>query len=158
MKSFLLKFCQLVCVVLLITFVVFICTKDSISNQPFEKVESAVSDVCDLQQLVERDGLEVKKQFGIVAEEFSGFCYYSSDSVMDVRELFVIRYQTREQRDQLLASVKKYIEDKMLLFEGYAPKESELLEKHLLVAEKGYLLFYVGEDTVGVSAAFRESL
>lgn len=158
MKSFLLKICQLICVGLLITFVVFVCTKDSVSNQPFESVSKAVVGSCDLQQLIERDGLRLKKQFGIESQSFPEFVYYSSDSVMDVRELLVIRYETKEQRDYLSGVLEGYIEEKTEIFEGYAPKESELLENYLLVAQKGYLLFYVGEDTVGASAAFKESL
>lgn len=158
MKSFLLKLCQLVCVGLLVTFVVFVCTKDSVSKQPFEKVSSAVISVTELEKLSERDGLRLKKQFGIEAQSLPGFIYYSSDSVMDVRELLVIRYESKEQRDYLSGVLEGYIEEKTEIFEGYAPKESELLENYLLVAQKGYLLFYVGDNTAGVSAAFKESL
>lgn len=158
MKKFLLKSGELICIVLLALFIVFISSREKPSEQKIEDVGAAVLSVCDTKELIEGDELRLKKQFGFEEGSFGDFIYYSSDSVMDVREVLILNFTDEETKKSVIEKMEGYIEEKQKLFDGYAPKESALLESHVLISERGYLLFYVGENAEEVSAVFKESL
>lgn len=158
MKKVFLRSGEALFVVLLALFIVFISSQDKISKEPFEKVSKEVISACDLNGLEKRDGLRFKKQFSLETENFGGFVYYSSDSVMDVRELVIISLKDMSQQDKTADSIKVYVKEKQKLFEDYAPEESEMLSSHVLIAKKGYILFYVGNETEKVAQVFEQSL
>ncbi len=158
MKNIFLKSGELLCIVCLALFIIFVSSQDKVSNTPFEQVSSAVTSACDTDELVKRDALKLKKVFSFEPDAFDGFTYYSSDSVMDVREVLVIRLKDQSQQQAVTDAISKYVTDKHTLFEGYAPKESELLASHVLIAQNGYVLFYIGQNSELVSSSFQQSL
>lgn len=158
MKKFFLRLGEALCVLLLIAFVAFVSSQDKISAVPFKEVSKAVTSACDLKQLNKRDKLELKRKFSLDAADFKGFAYYSSDSVMDVRELLIVSADNKEALKKAQEKISLYVSEKAQLFEGYAPKESELISSHVLTEKKGYLLFYIGQEKEKVLSAFSESL
>lgn len=149
---------EVICVLLLFLFIGFVSAQNKISTAPFENVAQAVTDACELKQLNERDKLTLKRKFSLEGDDFKGFIYYSSDSVMDVRELLVVSSDNKEVLSQTKEQISLYVEQKGKTFEGYAPEESELISSHVLIEKKGYLLFYIGEEKEKVISAFSESL
>lgn len=158
MKKSLLRLGEAVCVVLLVLFIFFTSSQDTLSDTPFEDVSKAVTEACNLEGLISRDRLALKKKFSFEADGFNGFTYYSSDSVMDVRELLVIGVKDESSAKALVKALEGYAEEKENIFDGYAPKESELISSRVLIDKKGYVLFYVGEEREKVVSAFSESL
>ena len=158
MKKFLLRLGEAACVLLLIGFIVFVSSQDKISTTPFKEVSKAVSAECNLKELEKRDKLELKRKFSLDAADFSGSIYYSSNSVMDVRELLILSADNKESLEAAKEKIEKYVSEKAELFEGYAPKESELIASHILTEKKGYLLFYIGNEKEKVLSAFSQIL
>lgn len=156
MKKKDLRLGELICVALLFIFILAVSSQDKISNTSFEDVSKAVRNVCVLEGLESRDELYLKKKFGFDSKSFGGVTCYSSDSVMDVRELIIIA--AGDASASVVDSLKKYVKDKENLFDGYAPRESELISSHVLLNKKGYILFYIGEEREKVVSAFSESL
>ena len=158
MKKFFLRLGELACVVLLAGFIAFICAEDKISTVPFEDVTKAVTSVCNLKELKKRDKLEFKSKFSIDATDYNGVLWYSSETVMDVRELIVIFTDDKVGMNAARETISKYVNEKAELFEGYAPKESELISSYVLTEKKGYLLFYIGDEKEKVASAFSEAV
>ena len=158
MKKFLLKTGELVCIVLLGVFIAVVCLQDSVSSQPFEAVEKTVTEVAVTEGLTSRDSLEVKKKLSLENDAYTDFICFSSDSVMDVRELMLFKVQDSNAVRTVSGKIKEYVEEKAKIFEGYAPEESSMLSAHVLIGKKGYVLFYVGEDKEAVASAFSKSL
>ena len=158
MKKLILRLGELACVFLLAGFIVFVVSQDKISTVPVKTVAKSVTSVCDLKELKKRDKLELKRKFSVDAASYRGFVYYSSETVMDVRELLVISADNTQDIKLLEEKISKYVSEKAELFEGYAPQESELISSHVLISKKGYLLFYIGNDKEKVVSAFSESL
>lgn len=158
MKKTLLRLGEVLCVVLLVGFIAFVSSEDKISTVPFKDVAKAVASACDLKELKKRDKLELKRKFSVDADDYTGFVYYSSETVMDVRELLIISSDNKDSLRAAKEILNKYVSEKAELFEGYAPKESELISSHVLTDKKGYLLFYIGGEKEKVLSAFTESL
>lgn len=158
MKKFFLRLGEVLCIVLLAVFIIFVSSRDKISATPFKEASKAVSSACNLKELKKRDKLEIKRKFSLDADDFKGFLYYSSDSVMDVREVLVLASDNKEALKAAEEKINAYVKEKGELFEGYAPEESELIASHVLTVKKGYLLFYIGQEKEKVVSAFSESL
>lgn len=158
MKKVILRLCEAACVLALAAFIVFVCSQDSISTVPFKQVAGAVTSASDLKELKKRDKLEFKDKFALDAKAYKGVLYYSSNSVMDVRELVILFTDNKQDLKAAQESIRAYVTEKGRLFEGYAPKESELISSHLLLNKKGYILFYIGEDKEKVLSAFSEAI
>ena len=133
-------------------------SQDKISTASFDEVSKAVFSVCDLNGLENCDKLELRRKLGFEADSYGSFTYYSSDSVMDVRELLIIFTDNEQVLSQTKEKLNDYVNEKHKLFENYAPEQSELLSSHLLTEKKGYLLFYVGDEKEKVLSAFSEKV
>lgn len=158
MKKVILRLGEIVCVLLLVGFIAFVSSEEKISTVPFKTVAKAVVGVCDLKELKKRDKLELKRKFSLDTADYNGFIYYSSETVMDVRELLIISSDNKDALKAAKEKLSQYANERAELFEDYAPKESELISSHVLTDKKGYLLFYVGQDKEKVLSAFTQSL
>lgn len=158
MKKVLLRLGELICVVLLGVIIAYVCVQDSVSQTPFETVESAVVAAADTEGLKARDALEIKKKLSLEGDAYTDFVCLSSDSVMDVRELMLFKATDANAVRALSERLEQYADEKTEIFEGYAPEESSMLSAHLLIGKKGYVLFYIGESKEAVASAFNGSL
>ena len=158
MKKFLLRLGEMLCFFALAAFIVFVSSQDKISTTPFRELAKAVTAECDLKELKKRDKLEIKDKFSFDTDTCNNVLYYSSESVMDVRELLIVFSENKDSLENAEEKIKSYVEKKQNLFEGYAPRESELISSHILTKKKGYILFYIGEDTEKAVSAFSESI
>lgn len=158
MKVRFLRLGEIICVALLAVFIVFVSSSDKLSTVPFDEVSASVMAECNLKGLIKRDKLELKGKFSLNSDEFTDFIYYSSNSVMDVRELLIVSCKEKQLLTDAEKKIKAYVEEKANLFEGYAPNESKLINSHVLESKKGYLIFYIGEETEKAASAFSQSL
>ena len=158
MKKFFIKLGEVLCVFLLAAFIAYVTSADRISTVPFSEVSAAVVSVADTGQLKKRDKLEFRNKYSLQAEDYKDFIWYSSESVMDVRELVIIFTQDKADAKKVKASIEAYAENKHSLFEGYAPEESEMISSYVLVQKKGYTLFCIGQDREKVLSVFYENI
>ena len=158
MNKKILRLAEALCVILLVAFIAYVSSMDKISTVPFEDVEAAVTAVSDIKELKKRDKLEFRNKFTLEAEDYINFVCYSSESVMDVRELVIVFTDNKEATEKIKNNLEAYVINKQELFEGYAPEESKMISSHTLLQKKGYTLFYIGKDKEKVLSAFSEKL
>lgn len=149
---------EIFCVLALILFVFFLTNDQGISNKSAAEVAEQVVKAMDVSELEERGKSEFKKQFGFNANDFDGVVYYSSDSVMQVRELLIVRLSDAAQAESLTEAIKTRMSEKKALFEGYAPEESALLGNYAIRESGGFVLFAVCDDPDAVISKFKKSL
>ena len=157
-KEFLIRAGEVLCVLLLGLFIFFITGNDSISDKTVKQVEKDVVKVFDVKKLQEIDKKQFKKQLKLDPDSFDGYCYYASDSVMDVREVLIIKLKDTAQAEDVMAALSSRVTQKNTLFENYAPKESDLLKNHVLVSKSGFVYFAVGKNAAKALEAFKSSL
>lgn len=157
MDKLLLRLSETVGILFLIAFIIFVSGDEKISTADPEELSASVISVTDTEGLSERNGIFLKKQFSVNPEELDYFCYFSSDSVMDVREYLIVKAD-KKVLQSLEESISSVLEEKQTLFRDYAPEQSALLDSGVLIHEKGYLLYAVGEDSDAVLSEFRDNL
>ena len=157
-KDVLIKIGEAVCVILLAVFIVFISSTDDICDKTVKQVVKPVVKVYDTEGLISIGKKQLKKQLKLDADSFDGYYYYASESVMDVREVLIIKLKDMADADTVLSVLESRVAEKTTLFDGYAPEASALLKSHVLVSESGFIYYAVGEDASEGLEAFKSSL
>ena len=157
MKKIVLRICEIVSLVCLAAFIMFVSADEKISDVNPKQLCKEVISVADTDELTKRDKLFIKKQYSVDASAYEYICHYSSDSVMDVREYLIVKTD-KENADILIDAIEKVRDEKQKLFESYAPEQSGLLLASSLVYEKGFLIYAVGENADEVLIKFRDNL
>ena len=152
---------ELLCVVVLVVFIVFLSGNSSISkasgNDVFKAVnaEIKISKTADIKKC---NNQRIKKEFGFTHHDFEYIAYYASDSVMEVRELLIIKLRDKTQLDFVESAVRKRVDEKAKLFKGYAPEQSAMLDKYILEYKKGFVIYAVSDNPDKLISAFKKAL
>lgn len=158
MKQYLVKIGEIASILCLIVFIGLASANGSVSSKGLEEVADSTASVMQLEGAQKQDLRQFRRQFGACADEFSEFVYYRCEDVMDVRELLIVKLPDGNDGSSIYSSAEKRLEEKRGLFDSYAPEQSALLNKAVLVSEQGFVFYAVGEDCDRVYEAFRASL
>lgn len=152
---------EIVCVAVLIVFIFILTGNSSVSPKSGEEVFKSIGAAVgtdDRQDIKKCDNQRIKKEFGFTHNDFEYVTYYASDSVMEVRELLIIKLRDKSQLDSVESAVKKRVGDKSKLFKGYAPEQSAKLDKYIFEYKKGFVLYAVSDNPDKLISAFKKAL
>lgn len=152
---------EIICVVVLVVFIIVLSGNSSVSKSTGEEVFKSINATVriDEQKDIKKcDNQRIKKEFGFTHNDFDYVTYYASDSVMEVREILVIKLRDKSQLDSVESAVKKRVEDKAKLFKGYAPEQSAMLDKYIFEYKKGFVLYAVSDNPDQLISAFKKAL
>ena len=152
------RFKEVLCVIILLVFIFLITNNNKISDAVPQEVFGAVCGSVNVDGLKKSKNEKFKKEFGFSVGEFESVYYMSSDSVMDVREILIVKLSETSPTDELTDSIKKRVEEKQALFKGYAPEQSALLEKYVFQKKGGFIFFAVSDEPNKALTAFRKAL
>ena len=148
------RFVEILCVIFAVLFIAGSLRGDAtLDMTAYEITENICSQLCTELSAGDRDS--VRERLGFDPDSFSSFSYYSSDDIMNVREIFI--GVSPENTDSTVSeAIRKYLDEKHKLFEGYAPEEAALL-KNARIEEKGnVIIFIVAENADEIYSAFLE--
>lgn len=135
---------EILCVVAALAFI-FVTVKDCfVTDKDAAQLADAVALMLD-EGLTERNSIYTSEHLGVDVSSFTSFRYYSSDDVMNVCELFIgvlNDYGDTSVQD----TITSYSEERYNLFNGYAPKEAELLENCIIDIKSGVVIFCVSNN------------
>ncbi|MBR3815199.1 MAG: DUF4358 domain-containing protein [Clostridia bacterium] len=157
MTKLILRLSEVVGIVCLAAFIIFICAQNEKSKTDPEYLSAQIISAADTEGLEERNSLYVRKKYGIDTDRLEFFSVYSSDSVMDVREYILIKSDDGYGQE-VYSALESELNNKLALFEDYAPEESALLSRRVLVNEKGFIFLAVGKDSALLLDIFRSNL
>ncbi|MGN0468531.1 MAG: DUF4358 domain-containing protein [Acutalibacteraceae bacterium] len=152
------KIKELLCVALLAAFIITMTHETAVSDKSASEVFEGVKSAVSVSELSKCDKAKFKKETGFAENEFDGVIYYASDSVMEVREVLIIKLADQSQAQPLVEKLKSRAEQKGELFRGYAAKQSALLDSYVLENKAGFVFFAVCDKPEIAADAFRKSL
>lgn len=100
------------------------------------------------------DENELLKVFGLDAAEFDGWLLNTSDSVMDVTELLIVRSSDAEVMDNAETKVNARLLSQITAFENYGTDQSFYLKNAIVRRDGNYLFYAVGEENGAQLNAF----
>ena len=145
---------EIICVVFLVCFIAIISREDTYSHKTPKEVFDAVKVEMNMDDLSKVTKNEIKKDFGFDFQEIDSFLYYASESIMNVDEIMIIKLKQGCKADDTLEKIEKRVNDKQVLFEGYAPEQSALLKSYVLTYKNGFIFYAVGEGASEALSTF----
>lgn len=149
---------EIISVVALIVFIVFMSLDTAYSNKSAEEVAEGVVQSFDISDLVKVKKNKIKEEFGVDFTTVDSCVYYASESVMNVSEMLIIKLKEGVNADKTMNIISERLSKKQNLFEGYAPEQSALLEEAVLKKHKGFVFYCVGEDADAAFASFKSNV
>lgn len=149
---------ELVCVVVLVVFVVCLSAGSSVSKKSASEVFDQIKSKTQIGEIKKCDKSKFKKETGFAENEFESVVYYGSDSVMEVREIIVVKLKDSSQSRTLVQSLEERVSKKAELFKGYAPEQSAMLDSFVLEEKGGFVFFAVGSEPQKLKSAFEKAL
>ena len=150
---------EIICVVFLAVFIFFMSGNETYSDKTAQEVFEFLPQSTEFKENFQKIGKnKIKEEFGIEFDGIDSFVYYASDSIMTVDELMIIKLKEDVKADDIMEKIEKRVEDKQVLFEGYAPEQSALLKDYVLTDKNGFIFYCVSENRADAQMYFLESL
>lgn len=148
---------ELLCVFLLVLFIVVLSRNTAVSTKPADQIFTEVKDSAYTKGLEKRSKAQFKKVTGFSQNEFESVVYYGSDSVMEVREVMIVKVGSGD-ADALVDALKERVKNKAELFRGYAPEQSALLDSCIIEERAGVVFYAVCDDAQKAAAVFKAAV
>lgn len=152
------RFKEILCIILLVIFIFTLSSQKNTSSKTVSEIYKALSESTDFSMLKKCDSLKFKEETALSAEDYTEVLYYASSSVMEVREVIIIKLQNKNQLENTKNALLKRAEEKGKLFEGYAPEQAALLKNYVLEEKAGILVFAVCNNREKLISAFKSAV
>lgn len=152
------RIAEIICIVILVVFIGFLSKEETTSDKTAKEVAKAVFSAVDTSGLKKQSELQIKKELSLSVDSFDGMYFIKSDDIMDVREIIIIKLKDGTSSDEATQKIKKRLEDKQTLFEGYAPEQSAMLQNYVLKQKAGFVFYAVLTDKEAALSAFNKIL
>lgn len=127
-------------------------------DAPMNTVKEQVLGAVEMKGMKAAGTQDLKKYYGLNANDFEEVVLYLPDNVMSVNELLIIRLRSEGQAEQAEEAAKERLSTQKDNFEGYGVNQSKLLNSAILEGRGRYIFLVVGEDADKAYSAFRKSL
>lgn len=152
------RIAEIICIVILVVFIGFLSKEETTSDKTAKEVAKAVFSAVDTSGLKKQSELQIKKELSLSVDSFDGMYFIKSDDIMDVREIIIIKLKDGASSDEAIQKIKKRLEEKQTLFEGYAPEQSAMLQNYVLKQKAGFVFYAVLTDKEAALSAFNKIL
>ena len=142
----------------ILVYIVLLMIYTSGSTKSFETIQKAVESVLDTGNLKKADGQGLKRYYGLNSADYDGVMLYTSESSMSAEEVLLIKVKNEGQMKRVKEAVEKRIANRKNDFEGYAPKEVQLLEQSELSVRGKFLFLAIAPKAAEYKEAFAKSL
>lgn len=88
---------------------------------------------------------------------FESVAYYSSDDVMNVSELLVVKLGDNSPSSEFYEQLEEYTSSRYDIYAAYAPKQGNQLKNRILEKKGNVIFMYIGDDEQAALDAFNRS-
>lgn len=137
---------EIICVILLLGFIVFLFIWHSgETKKTADELAAPVLEITDASEMTKKSEEDAAEAFGFDLSKTEGVVYYRNDNIMDVTELLVVKLNDKADAAEFKAAVESYVTDRKNLYKNYAPQQYALLES-CIIDSSGNALFYCTSD------------
>lgn len=145
-------------VVLLIAFMIFVYSKASARDVPLNDIENKLidkTDICEMQKCNDR---QLKQFIGIDVSSIDEYIYYKSKEALGVDELLIVKVKDREKLKSVQSAVEKRVDSQIDLFDNYGPKQVKLLKDSVIIKKGPYIFYCTGKHKDKYEEVFKNAI
>ncbi|MBQ7229783.1 MAG: DUF4358 domain-containing protein [Oscillospiraceae bacterium] len=159
MKKLILEIARWAVVLIAVIHLALMFAGDPISNADPAAVETAVTSVLDMSQVLEGDNQMIKRLYGLDPGSFEACILYYPGTNMVAEELLIVKLADTAQQEQVRAAIDARLQTQKTTFDGYGVEQYDLLTNHAVVEIRGnWVLFAVHTDAEAALQAFLDAL
>lgn len=140
--------------VLIVAFLAMNVIQPSDSPLKMQTVENTTLEHVDTTQMPKQDNREIKRFLGITPTDYEQIAYYKQADTMQASEIVLVKFKDHSQQQGFKEAMQKHKEERKNVFEGYAPKEAQLLADSICTIHANYGAFIVDKDAKKINERF----
>lgn len=145
-------------VAVIIAYIVVLMAFTSGSTKSFKQVSKAVESALDTTDLQKTDSQGLKRYYGLNGADYEGVMLYTSKSSMSADEILLIEAKSDGQVEGIKAAIDERLAGRKNDFDGYAPKQEQLIEQAQVTVRGKYVFLAVSKKAESYKSAFSKSL
>ena len=149
---------ELLMIVCLAAFIIFVNRRESYIDINASAILDRIVEVVDISNMEKFDNSDIKKNFGVNANDYGSVVYYGHESVMDCETLLIIELDDESQGQDIMDVIAKNRDADRELFKSYAPDQYKLLSDSILEQKGNYVLYVVSGNAKDIEKAFVDSI
>lgn len=145
-------------VLALIAYVAFLISREGSNDVPVDTIEKNITKVIKTKGMTKGSAQDLKKYYGLNANDYDGMMLYIPNDVMGVDEVLVIKVKDESQTEDVEKAIENRLDTQKKSFEGYGVEQTKLLRSAVTESKGSYTLLAVSKNADSIDAAFRKSI
>lgn len=145
-------------VLVFLAYIAFLLARESADDVPVKTLQKQIMKVTTEEGMTKGTTQDLKRYYGLNAEDYDGVVLYIPDDVMSVNELLIVKLKDESQADQVEEAARERLDTQKTSFEGYGAEQTRLLNGAVLETRGTYVLLTVSADADNIYAAFKNCL
>ena len=145
-------------VVVFIVYIALLVSQENTDDVPVKTISQNMLKVTNTDGMSQGTTQDLKKYYGLNANDYDGVMLYIPDDVMSVNEILVVKLKNQEQANEVEQAVKKRLKTQKSSFEGYGVKQTKLLNSAITETKGNYVMMVISEDAEKIFEAFKNSI
>ena len=150
--------CKYLMVIALIAYVVFLISREGNNTASVDTIEKNITKSVSVKGMKKATAQDLKKYYGLNANDYDGTMLYIPDDVMSVNEILVVKVKDESQVESVESAVEERLSTQKKSFEGYGVEQTKLLRSAIEESKGYYVLLAVSKDADRIDAAFKKSI
>lgn len=140
--------------VLILAFLAANVIQPSDSNLKMSTVQDVTLKKVNMKDLTKQTNQDIKRFLGIQPGDYKEIVYYKHNDTMQSPEILIVKFANHAQQKPFVEAMKKHRDERKGVFEGYAPKEAQLLADSITTVHANYAIFIVHKDAKTINKQF----
>lgn len=150
--------CKYLMVIALIAYVVFLISREGNNTASVDTIEKNITKTVSVKGMKKGTTQDLKKYYGLNANDYDGTMLYIPDDVMSVNEILVVKVKDESQVEAVEAAVEGRLSTQKKSFEGYGVEQTKLLKSAIEESKGYYVLLAVSKEADRIDTAFKKSI
>ena len=133
-------------VFLLVGYVALLFLQNTTKDVSIETIEQRMEQIPAITELTQGDENTLRQMFSLDASACENALIYTSESLMDVSELLIVKVSDPSQISTLEDLVYEHLENQKTTFDGYGTDQYDLLTDAIVMSKGNYFFYGVSED------------
>lgn len=137
---------KILLMILLVAYVAMLFLQNTTKDVSIETIETTMEKIPAITELTQGDENTLREMFSLDASLCENALIYTSDSLMDVSEVLIVKVSDPSQLDTLETVVNQHLEEQKTAFDGYGTNQFDLLNDAIVMSKGNYFFYGVSEE------------
>lgn len=145
-------------VLVFIGYIVFLIQQEGGNSTPVKTIRKNIMAVTKETGMTKGTTQDLKKYYGLNADDFDGVMLYIPDDVMSVNEILVVKLKDKSQAEAVEKAAGNRLDTQKKSFEGYGVEQTKLINSAVMESRGYYVILAVSKDADKIYEAFQKSI